>query len=564
MQDGDARAVLNLAGGTRHDEYLSVVSEIKELEGLLAAIPEENVIERLSLESRLESVKNALAALLTTGESATLEFKKSTAEKDRVCRALCAFANAQGGRVLIGVTPAGKAVGQTVKDRTLEELAQEFQNFEPPLFPTVERVPVAPGLEVLVVSVARSGRVTSFRGVAYERVLNTTRVMPRDVQQRMLVEELHATERWENQSAPGWTVARLDGREMVQTINEAIRRGRCEDPGTREPMDILRGLNLLTENGQLTRAAVALFCKEDEPRPDFAQLLLKVARFKGTTRDEFLDNRQFSGNAFALMRKAERFLIESLPIAGRIIPGQMAREDTPLFPVEALREALANAFVHRDYGIGGGCVAVAMYDDKLEIISIGDLHFGLTPEALLRSHESKPWNPLIAQAFYRRGIIEAWGRGMLKIARLMREAGLEPPVTTVRTGAVVVTFDVVAARRARGWPEMDVAAAETDQETPGETTGEAPSRHQVGTKLAPSRDQVQVLELAGIPRASSELMAPSGRTDRTKFRDQVLRPLLDAGLLEMTIPDKPRSSKQQYRATTAGRQAIQAFHKEPH
>lgn len=158
--------------------------------------------------------------------------------------------------------------------------------------------------------------------------------MPRDVQQRLLVEELHAIQRWENQPAQGWTVAQLDTREMEQTLNEAIRRRRCEDPGTREPMDILRGLNLLTGDGQLSRAAVALFCKEDEPGPDFPQLLLKVARFKGTTRDEFLDNRQFSGNAFALMRKAERFLIELLPIAGRIIPGQMAREDTPLFPVE--------------------------------------------------------------------------------------------------------------------------------------------------------------------------------------------------------------------------------------
>lgn len=509
-------------------------------------------------------IASQLAAWLTSGESSTLEFKKSTAEKDRACRTLCAFANDQGGRVLFGVTPAGKAIGQTVNDRTLDELAQEFQNFEPPLFPSVERVPVTPGLEVLVVSVARSGRVTSFRGVAYERVLNTTRVMPRDVQQRLLVEELHAIQRWENQPAQGWTVAQLDTREMEQTLNEAIRRGRCEDPGTREPMDILRGLNLLTGDGQLSRAAVALFCKEDEPGPDFPQLLLKVARFKGTTRDEFLDNRQFSGNAFALMRKAERFLIELLPIAGRIIPGQMAREDTPLFPVEALREALANAFVHRDYGIGGGYVAVAMYDDRLEIISLGELHFGLTPEALLHSHESKPWNPLIAQAFYRRGIIEAWGRGTLKIAKLMREAGLAPPVTTVRTGAVVVTFDVAAARKARGWPDDGDLGLGGDRENTWEGTKLGPSWGQVGTKSGLSQDQVQLIEAAENPKALPELMALSGRTNRTKFRDQVLRPLLDAGLLEMTIPDKPRSSRQQYRATPTGVQAVQIFRKESH
>jgi ATP-dependent DNA helicase RecG len=77
-----------------------------------------------------------------TGESPTVEFKKSTAEKDRACRTLRAFANGEGGRVLFGITPAGKAVGRSVSDRTLEELAQEFQNFEPPLFPAVERVQV--------------------------------------------------------------------------------------------------------------------------------------------------------------------------------------------------------------------------------------------------------------------------------------------------------------------------------------------------------------------------------------------------------------------------------------
>lgn len=166
----------------------------------------------------------------------------------------------------------------------------------------------------------------------------------------------------------------------------------------------------------------------------------KSATLDGMSRDEFLDNRQFYGNAFALMRRAERFLIESLPIAGRIVPGRMEREDTPLLPVEALREALANAFVHRDYAIGGGSVGVALYDDRLEIISIGDLHFGLTPEALFREHESRPWNPMIARAFYRRGIIETWGRGTLKIARLMRESGHEPPTVSLRQGAVVVTF----------------------------------------------------------------------------------------------------------------------------
>jgi ATP-dependent DNA helicase RecG len=84
------------------------------------------------------------------------------------------------------------------------------------------------------------------------------------------------------------------------------------------------------------------------------------------------------------------------------------------------------------------------------------------------------------------------------------------------------------------------------------------SPSQVGTKLGLSWDQVQVLEIARVPRSLPELAAPSGRTNRTKFRDQVVAPLLDAGLLEMTIPDKPRSPKQRYQTTLAGREFLES------
>lgn len=220
-----------------------------------------------------------ITAWATSGESDVLEFKKSTAEKDRACRTLCAFANGRGGRVLFGVTPAGRIVGQTVSDHTLEELAQDFQEFEPPLFPTIERVAVDGGREVLVLSVIRSEHLpVTYRTVAYERVLNTTRMMPRETMQGLLMEDLHATQRWENQPADGWDVSKLDQHELELTLEESIRRGRVEDPGTRNPLEILRGLGLLVNEGQVSRAAVVLFCTGEVPLPDYPQLLLKVAR----------------------------------------------------------------------------------------------------------------------------------------------------------------------------------------------------------------------------------------------------------------------------------------------
>lgn len=444
----------------------------------------------------------ALHPLIAAGESLTLELKKSTAEKDRACRTLCAFANGQGGYLMFGVTPSGKTVGQQVTDRTLEELAQEFQGFEPPLFPQIDRVPLQDSLEVLVVRVERATHApVSFRGVPYERMLNTTRVMPRPTYQRLLLESLHATERWETQPAKGWNVEMLDTREMVLTIEEAIRRGRSEDPGTRDPLEILRGLGLLAGGKQISRAAVALFCKGDVPLPDFPQLKLRLARFKGTERDEFLDNRQINGNAFELMRRAERFLIEWLPVAGRIVPGKLERVDTPSLPVDAVREALANAFVHRDYADGSGSVGVALFDDRLEIISAGELHFGLTPEMLFQPHESKPWNPLIASVFYRRGHIETWGRGTLKIARLMQEAGLQAPTLRVHAGFVTLSFALPAG-----------ATPKTLEKAPGKTPGKTPAlilsqlAEAPGTSIAELAQQLGRSESA-IERAIRKLRA---------------------------------------------------------
>lgn len=171
------------------------------------------------------------------------------------------------------------------------------------------------------------------------------------------------------------------------------------------------------------------------------QCRLRVARFRGVVRTgELLDNRQFFGNAFKLLSVAERFLRDTLPIAGRFEPARFDRIDEPLYPPAATREVIANALCHRDYSIVGGSVGIAMYDDRLEVTSAGALHFGLTPERLFESHESMPWNPLIARAFYRRGIIEEWGRGIARIVEQTKLVGLDPPEIEDAAGSVTVRF----------------------------------------------------------------------------------------------------------------------------
>ena len=106
--------------------------------------------------------------------------------------------------------------------------------------------------------------------------------------------------------------------EIRRTVNEAVRRSRLEDPGTQEPTELLRGLGLF-QDGVLLRVAVVL-CNTEGIEFEMPQCLLRVARFRGVGRTEFLDNRQFHGNAFVLLACAERFVRDTLPIAGRFEP----------------------------------------------------------------------------------------------------------------------------------------------------------------------------------------------------------------------------------------------------
>lgn len=384
----------------------------------------------------IEDIRRLVAA----GESEEVEFKSTTGTRREAAMTICAMLNQQGGQVLFGVTPEGRIVGQQLRERSIEEVSAELARIDPPAFPTIQRVPAADDQEVVVVSVSRGpAGPYMYRGRAYRRVGNTVVEVRADEYRRMLFERMHSEQRWENQAADGWSVDDLDANEIRNTVDEAVRRGRLEDPGTRDTHELLRGMGLF-RGGVLWRAAVALFGNEDRIEFDMPQCLLRVARLRGKDKTEFLDNRHFYGNAFALLKAAERFLRDSLPIAGRIEEDRFDRIDKPLVPPLATREALVNALCHRDYSIGGGSVGVAIYDDRLEVTSTGALHFGLTPEKLFAPHESIPWNPLIANAFYRRGIIERWGRGTLKMADAAIAAGLPPPEIEDAGGCVTVRF----------------------------------------------------------------------------------------------------------------------------
>ncbi len=383
--------------------------------------------------------RTELKRLVSRGESDTVELKKSTAQLRRAAETLCGMLNGNGGKVLIGVTPGGRVIGQEISDKTLREVAEALGKFEPPAAVSQTRLDVEDGREFLILEALPNPELRPyvFDGRPFQRVGSTTSVMPQESYQRLLTERAHARARWENQLASEYDVSDLDHEELLRTVRLGIAAGRLPESTGSDAVDILDRLEL-SQSGKLNHAALVLFGTRF--MPDFPQCQLRMARFRGVDKSEFLDQRQIEGHAFTLLGEAMLFLRRHLPVAGRVVPGLFEREDEPLFPLEALREALVNAFCHRDYSIAGGAVSLAIYDDRLEIWSDGTLPFGLKLEDLKREHSSRPRNPLIAKVFYLRGVIERWGRGTQKIVELCVKAGHPEPEFGEQAGSVWVRF----------------------------------------------------------------------------------------------------------------------------
>lgn len=379
--------------------------------------------------------------LVRKGESETLEFKKSTGQLRRAMETSCAFLNADGGMVLIGIRPDKKIIGQDVGEGTIRDITAAFGDFDPPAPITFFRVPLEESArEVIVIKATPSNetRPFTYRGKPYERVGTVTRVMPQERYQRLLLDRTHSVRRWENHPSENKKLGDLDKNAILELIWQGKQNHRIPPDVKDDPVDFLTRFRLMDEDGKVVNAAVTLFGKEDLRY--YPQCLLKMARFRGNDRTEFIDNKQVRGHIFDLLKEAQDFIAHHTSIAGRILPGQLQREDKPQYPVYAVREALINAFCHRDYSFHGGSVDLAIYDNVLEVWSHGNLPFDVKIEDLKKPHQSKPRNPIIAEVLFRGGYIEMWGRGTLNIIDDCAKAGLFEPEFIEQRNEVVVRF----------------------------------------------------------------------------------------------------------------------------
>jgi ATP-dependent DNA helicase RecG len=327
-----------------------------------------------------------LKKIVTGGESDRVEFKASTGQRTIAAKTVCAMSNGLGGYLFFGVRNDGRIIGQKVADQTLRSITSELQKIEPPVFPEIKTVPTGTDTSVIVLIVQGGGGPFCFDGRPNMRLGPTTSIMPRIEYEHRIFERMHASQRWENQDVEeGITLNDLDRNTISSTFNSARQLGRIA-ADTEDIEAILRGHGLF-HNGRLINAAVVLFGQHERLKVPYPQCSIRLARFRGVDRlGDFVDHRQIWGHAYHLLHQAQLFLQNHIPIAARVVPDEMERQDRPLYPPLAIREALANAICHRDYTNPGESVSVAMYNDRLEVISPGGLHFGLQPEDLVRPH----------------------------------------------------------------------------------------------------------------------------------------------------------------------------------
>ena len=381
----------------------------------------------------------SIETLMAQGESDTLEFKTSTSSLKKGFATLCAFLNNQGGTLLIGVDNTGTPIGQEVSDATQQKIAQHLAKLEPHADINIDYITLQANKPIIKITV-HSGqhKPYTYDGRAYQRHQSTTTRMSQHHYEQLLIErgQLHFS--WEDSCDRNHGLADLDQEEIYRTLTIGDKMQRIPASALKEDMpEILTRLGLMKE-GQLTHGAMVLFGKQHAVYPHCE---LRLARFKGNQNTgDFLDNRHVTGNAFTLLEEADAFLARHLPVAGRFNKDQYQRIDKPALPVLAIREALVNAIIHRDYQHTGTAIHLAIFDDRLEIWNYGRLPEDLSVAALRTKHHSVLRNKHIAHIFYLRDLVETWGTGTNKMIRLCQQDDLPEPKFSQDTGGLTVTF----------------------------------------------------------------------------------------------------------------------------
>ena len=347
-------------------------------------------------------------------ESQNIEYKESW--RDEYLKWLCGFANAQGGTIYIGVDDAGNVVGVKDVKKLMEDIPNKIQSGLGIVADVNKHT--KDGKDYLEIKVGPSSFPISYHGEFHYRSGATKQQLTGIALTEFITKKTGV--RWEDVTVDGITVDDLDAESFKIFRREALRSKRMTEAELNISNEELLSKLKLLSNGKLKRSAVLLFYGD----PSIVQVgsYVKVGKFANRTV-EYHDDLEGS-----LISTADKIvdLIYLKYLKAKITYEHDRRVETYPFARNAIREAIYNAIAHNCY-MYGTPIQIRIEEEQIIISNRCILPEGWTAETLMQPHDSIPYNPDIANVFYRAGYIETWGQGIQKICDECTALGAELP-----------------------------------------------------------------------------------------------------------------------------------------
>ena len=373
-----------------------------------------------------------LKQCITQGENTTTEFKENFDQE--VIETAVAFANTNGGVILIGVSDQREVRGITVGKETLRDVSNRIsQSTEPRVVLEIESVDME-GKSVLLIRIAECRiKPVSVKGVCYRRVGNSNRVMsPQEIAQMHLNT---VGQSWDQLLVTSAGIDDIADKKVEWYLTRRETTRNVAKPQDMSLTALLRNIDGLSDEEIPTHAGILFFGKY--PQRFFQNAQLRVVRFKGTSvTHPVIDRLDCSGALWEMVDAAEEFIRKNIRLLSLRTSKSFQRDDKFEYPLAALREAIINALIHRNYQKHSD-VRVFIFDNRVEIINPGTFPEGVSPDAPV--HE--PVNPILSQFMYDVGFIERYGSGIKMMKRLSEEWGNKAPRYELHLLETKVIFD---------------------------------------------------------------------------------------------------------------------------
>ena len=363
-------------------------------------------------------------------ENQNTEWKESW--RDEYLKWICGFANATGGKIYIGVNDNGQVVGVADAGKLLEDIPNKVRD----VLGIIVDVNLLEenGLKYIEIDVPPYSNPINYKGQYHYRSGSTKQELKGAALNRFILQR--TGRHWDEFPIERAKIEELSESALNRFRKEAARSGRVDEDVLNDHTEhLLHDLRLIDEDGHLNRAALLLF------HPDPERFVFGAYIKIGFFRDD-KGNLEFQDEVHgALMEQVDKAmdLIKTKYLIYRISYEGISRRETPQFPVEAVRESLMNAVAHKDYA-SAVPIQISVFPDHITFWNAGQLPESWTTDKLFESHPSTPYNPLIANAFFRSGDIESWGRGYKRILEAVSAYKLLPPKLEMLSGLMITYY----------------------------------------------------------------------------------------------------------------------------